>query len=115
MHCAVCPSGKALLTGQSAELLSFKRGNCDNALFVLSTKAAGALKPALAVGRYQAPCLQVGAMILTAFEMGSRVSVFTVLHIVLLVLAQEGQSLWLLLLEAGITMEASVTFEIVGV
>ena len=90
----MCYSGKTSLNcGQTAELLPFKRGNCDGALFVCSRLPAGALKSALAVGGYPAPCLQEGAVRLTAGEVVSKVYVLTVWPIVLCMLAHDGKSL----------------------
>ena len=55
-----------------------------------SSKAAGVLKPALAVSGYLGPCMQAGAVMLTAGEVVSKVCVFTAPTIVLLMLEHRG-------------------------
>ena len=42
--------------GQNAELLPLKEGNCTDALFVCSSKAARAFKPALTISGYLGSC-----------------------------------------------------------
>ena len=78
-------------------------------------RSAGALKSVLAAGRYPAACLQAEVVLLTAFEVGSKDCVLTVLPIVSFMLVQEGKSLKVLLSEFGITVGASITLEIEGV
>ena len=75
----------------------------------------GALKLVLLVSEYPGPCVQAGAVMLTVAEVASEVCGLYGLAIVLLVLTHRGESLVLLVLEIGITVGASVMFEIEGV
>ena len=82
---------------------------------MFNTRAAGALKPALAISGYLGPCVQVGEMMLTLCEVASGVCGPNELAIVLHMLTHGEASLMLLVLEVVITLWASVTFDLEGV
>ena len=52
------------------------------------TEVARTLKWTMAVGRYTVPCLQMGEVMLTQFEMGCKVCVTAMLPIVLFMLVK---------------------------
>ena len=90
--------------GQSAELLllALINTNCDDASWLFTLEVSGTLKGPLAVSRYPPPCLLMGEVMLTLFELGSHVCV-TSGPIVLLVFNTQRESLKWLLFRAGLT------------